>query len=111
MGKRRFRKFPRERRGFTAPITEGRAEAVNRRAINLQSVHYFGHRHMSQRLSTARARKNVIASLGVAELFEDRERARSQGNAMLPGRFHSRRWQGPDLRLHVDFRPSRAMRN
>jgi hypothetical protein len=28
---------------------------------------------------------------------------------MLSGRFHSRRWHGPDLRFHVDFRPSRAI--
>jgi hypothetical protein len=68
MGKRRFRNLTRERRCLAAPITEGRAEAVNRRAMNLQSVHYFGHRHMRQRLSTANAHLLGCCTFGIALL-------------------------------------------
>src|SRR4029453_19190751 len=79
MGERGLGNFARKMRLVPRPIPKGRTETVNRRTINLQSAHYFGHRHMRQWLSAARARKNVIATYSSRRVFEQRDPARCSG--------------------------------
>jgi len=93
--------------GFCRPVSEGRAEAVNRNAIMTHSSEHARHRHV-RKASPARANeyKRILSFPWKAlEKFDSTGRERYP---VLAPTFDPLRWHGPDPLCQVNLVPRRA---
>ena len=85
------------------PITEGRPEAVDGRALAAHPAHKLQHRHVRERLPGAGPDEDEVALMRQRQ--KNLMRAIGEGDAMLLAQISSSRPDRPQLRLQVELGP------